>query len=61
MDYDADVTMPSGFIYIFRDLSQLGENVRIDVSKEGMQFASTSEPANASALLKQMESARELF
>ncbi|KAJ3551135.1 hypothetical protein NM688_g4899 [Phlebia brevispora] len=36
-DYDARVTMPSSeFTRIVRDLSQLGESVRIEVSKEGV-------------------------
>lgn len=52
-DYDARVTMPSHeFTRIVRDLSQLGESVRIEVSKEGVRFASEGEAANGSVLLK---------
>jgi proliferating cell nuclear antigen len=57
-DYDARVTLPSNeFTRIVRDLSQLGESVRIEVSKEGVRFASEGEAANGSVLLKQSESA----
>lgn len=52
-DYEARVTMPSAeFSRIVRDLSQLGESVRIEVSKEGVRFASDGEAANGSVLLK---------
>ncbi|KAJ6516453.1 proliferating cell nuclear antigen, N-terminal domain-containing protein [Mycena sanguinolenta] len=52
-DYDAEVTMPSAeFARIVRDLSALGESVRIEVSKEGVRFASEGEAANGSILLK---------
>jgi len=55
-DYDARVTLPSNeFTRIVRDLSQLGESVRIEVSKEGVRFASEGEAANGSVLLKQSE------
>ncbi|KAF7795315.1 hypothetical protein EIP86_006470 [Pleurotus ostreatoroseus] len=55
-DYDARVTMPSAeFTRIVRDLSQLGESVRIEVSKEGVRFASEGEAANGSVLLKHTE------
>jgi len=61
-DYDARVTMPSGeFTRIVRDLSLLGESVRIEVSKEGVRFASDGEAANGSILLKQTEAAREKY
>ena len=40
-EYDARVTMSSSeFTRIVRDLSQLGESVRIEVGKEGVRFAS---------------------
>ena len=46
-EYDARVTMPSAeFTRVVRDLSQLGESVRIEVSKEGVRFASEGEAAN---------------
>lgn len=55
-EYDARVTMPSAeFTRIVRDLSQLGESVRIEVSKEGVRFASDGEAANGSVLLRQSD------
>ena len=52
-DYDARVTLPSSeFSRIVRDLSQLGESVRIEVSKEGVRFASEGEAANGNILLR---------
>ncbi|KAJ7664693.1 proliferating cell nuclear antigen, N-terminal domain-containing protein [Mycena rosella] len=52
-DYDAEVVMPAAeFSRIVRDLSALGESVRIEVSKEGVRFASEGEAANGSVLLK---------
>lgn len=53
-EYDASVTMPSGeFARIVRDLSLLGESVRIEVSKEGIRFVSDGEAANGNILMKQ--------
>jgi proliferating cell nuclear antigen len=61
-EYDARVTMTAAeFTRIVRDLSQLGESVRIEVSKEGVRFASEGEAANGSILLKQTEAAREKY
>ncbi|KAF9221160.1 proliferating cell nuclear antigen [Gyrodon lividus] len=61
-EYDARVTMPSSeFTRIVRDMSLLGESVRIEVSKEGVRFASDGEAANGSVLLKQTEAAREKY
>lgn len=58
-EYDARVTMTaSEFGRIVRDLSTLGESVRIEVSKEGVRFASDGESANGSVLLKQTDAAR---
>ncbi|KZT65497.1 proliferating cell nuclear antigen [Daedalea quercina L-15889] len=52
-DYDARVTMPSSeFGRIVRDLSLLGESVRIEVSKEGVRFISDGEAANGNVLLR---------
>ncbi|KAJ7638315.1 proliferating cell nuclear antigen, N-terminal domain-containing protein [Roridomyces roridus] len=52
-DYDAEVTLPSAeFSRIVRDLSALGESVRIEVSKEGVRFASDGESSSGSVLLK---------
>lgn len=61
-DYDARVSMPSSeFSRIVRDLSSLGESVRIEVSKEGVRFASDGEGANGSVLLKQTDAAPEKY
>jgi proliferating cell nuclear antigen len=61
-DYDARVTMPaSEFSRIVRDLATLGESVRIEVSKEGVRFASDGEGANGSVLLKQTDAARRKY
>ncbi|KAF8585994.1 proliferating cell nuclear antigen [Ramaria rubella] len=61
-DYEARVTMSAAeFGRICRDLSQLGESVRIEVSKEGVRFASDGEAANGNVLLKQTDSARERY
>jgi len=58
-EYDVCVTMPSGeFARIVRDLSALGESVKIDVSKDGVRFTAEGEAANGNVLLKQNESAR---
>ncbi|KAF9005074.1 proliferating cell nuclear antigen, N-terminal domain-containing protein [Cyathus striatus] len=55
-EYDARVTLPSAeFTRIVRDLSQLGESVRIEVSKEGVRFVSDGEAANGSVLLRQTD------
>jgi len=52
-EYEARVTMPSSeFARIVRDMSMLGESVRIEVSKEGVRFASEGEAANGSVLLR---------
>ncbi|EJC98335.1 proliferating cell nuclear antigen [Fomitiporia mediterranea MF3/22] len=61
-EYDACVTMPSSeFSRIVRDLAQLGESVRIEVSKEGIRFAADGEAANGSVLLKQTDAARRKY
>lgn len=58
-EYDVCVTMSSGeFARIVRDLSALGESVKIDVSKDGVRFTAEGESANGNVLLKQTESAR---
>ncbi|KAJ7594104.1 proliferating cell nuclear antigen, N-terminal domain-containing protein [Mycena floridula] len=57
-EYEARVTMPSAeFARIVRDLSQLGESVKIEVSKEGVRFASDGESANGNVLLKPTDGA----
>lgn len=61
-EYDVCVTMPSGeFARIVRDLSALGESVKIDVSKDGVRFSAEGEAANGNILLKQTENARRRF
>src|SRR5580693_13506 len=61
-EYDARVTMVAGeFTRIVRDLSSLGESVRIEVSKEGVRFASDGEAAQGNILLKQTDAAREKY
>lgn len=58
-EYDASVTMYSAeFSRIVRDLSQLGESVRIEVSKEGVRFMADGEAANGSILMKHTDEAR---
>ncbi|NXD32692.1 PCNA protein, partial [Spelaeornis formosus] len=52
--YDATITMSSAeFQRICRDLSALGESVKIEASKEGVRFSSEGEVGNGSVLLKQ--------
>ncbi|KAG8832677.1 proliferating cell nuclear antigen [Serendipita sp. 399] len=52
-EYDATVTLPSAeFARLCRDLSALGESVKIEVSKEGIRFTSEGDSANGSVLLK---------
>jgi proliferating cell nuclear antigen len=47
------ISMPvAELALIVRDLSQLGESVRIEVSKEGAHFTSEGEAANGKVLLK---------
>ena len=59
-EYDVCVAMPSGeFARIVRDLSGLGESVKIDVSKDGVRFSAEGEAANGNILLKQTESAQK--
>jgi proliferating cell nuclear antigen len=60
-EYDAKVRLSSSeFARICRDLSQLGESVRIEVSKEGVRFTSEGEAANGNVLLKQTGNARRV-
>ena len=58
-EYDVCVSMPSAdFARIVRDLSALGESVKIDVSKDGVRFSAEGEAANGNILIKQSENAR---
>lgn len=57
-EYDVKVYMPSGeFSRICRELASLGESVRIEVTKEGIRFASEGDIANGSVLIKPSEGA----
>ncbi len=61
-DYDARVTMLAAeFTRIVRDLNSLGESVRIEVSKEGVRFATDGEAAQGHILLKQTDAARQRY
>ncbi|KAH9971272.1 proliferating cell nuclear antigen, N-terminal domain-containing protein [Russula compacta] len=61
-DYDARVTMMAiEFTRIVRDLHSLGESVRIEISKEGVRFASDGEAAQGNILLKQTDAARARY
>jgi proliferating cell nuclear antigen len=52
--YDATITMSSAeFSRICRDLSALGESVKIEASKEGVRFSADGEVGTGSILLKQ--------
>jgi proliferating cell nuclear antigen len=60
-EYDAKVRLSAAeFARICRDLSQLGESVRIEVSKEGIRFTSEGEAANGNVLLKQTSGAPKI-
>ncbi|KAJ9126920.1 hypothetical protein QFC24_001151 [Naganishia onofrii] len=52
-EYDATITFSSTeFARICRDLSALGESVKIEVDKQGIRFSSDGEIGNGSVLLK---------
>jgi proliferating cell nuclear antigen len=52
--YDATITMSSAeFQRICRDLTALGESVRIEATKEGVKFSAEGEVGSGSVLLKQ--------
>ncbi|KZT60576.1 proliferating cell nuclear antigen [Calocera cornea HHB12733] len=51
--YDATISLPSGeFSNICRNLSSLGESVKVEASKDGVRFSADGESANGSVLLK---------
>lgn len=51
--YDAEVTMPSTeFARIIRDLKELGESVKIEVTKEGIRFSADGDIGSAQVTLK---------
>jgi len=60
--YDASIVMSSAeFARIVRDLSNLGESVKIEVSKEGIRFSSEGDTANGNVLLKHSEDAAKKY
>lgn len=60
--YDVCVMMPSGeFARIIRDLSALGESVKIGVSRDGVSFSAEGEAGDGSVFLKQTESGQMRF
>jgi len=53
-DYDATIHMSSSeFQRICRDLSQIGESVIIEATKEGVKFSASGEVGNGAVTLKQ--------
>jgi proliferating cell nuclear antigen len=51
--YDAEVTLPAAeFARIIRDLKELGESVKIEVSKDGVRFSADGDIGSASVTLK---------
>lgn len=51
--YDAQVTMPSSeFLRIVRDIKELGESVKIEVTKEGVKFSSEGDIGTAAVTLR---------
>lgn len=59
--YDAEITLPaSEFARIIRDLKEMGESVKIEVSKDGVRFSAEGDIGNASVTLKQTNSVAEI-
>lgn len=51
--YDAEIKLPATeFARIIRDLKELGESVKIEVSKEGVRFSADGDIGSASVTLK---------
>ncbi|GAA5904947.1 hypothetical protein JCM6882_002401 [Rhodosporidiobolus microsporus] len=51
--YDAEISIPSAeFARIIRDLKELGESVKIEVSKEGVRFSADGDIGTAAVTLK---------
>lgn len=59
--YEAEITLPSSeFNRIIRDLKELGESVRIEVSKDGIRFSCEGDIGSGAVTLKQTsEKAKE--
>jgi proliferating cell nuclear antigen len=54
--YDAEISLPSAeFARIIRDLKELGESVKIEVSKEGVRFSADGDIGTAAVTLKPTE------
>ncbi|KAM0787345.1 hypothetical protein ACM66B_003434 [Microbotryomycetes sp. NB124-2] len=55
--YDAEVQLPAAeFARVVKDLKELGESVKIEVSKEGVRFSSEGDVGKASVTLKPTKS-----
>lgn len=56
-EYDAVVKMPSSeFQRICRDLTQIGDSVKIECTKEGVKFSAKGDLGDGNVLLKQSAS-----
>lgn len=56
--YDAEIQLPAAeFARIIRDLKELGESVKIEVSKDGVRFSSEGDIGSAAVTLKQTSGA----
>ncbi|GAA5835754.1 hypothetical protein JCM5353_002470 [Sporobolomyces roseus] len=54
--YDAEISLPATeFARIIRDLKELGESVKIEVSKDGVRFSADGDIGTASVTLKPSE------
>lgn len=54
--YDAEIQLPSAeFQRIIRDLKELGESVKIEVSKDGIRFSAEGDIGSAAVTLKQTD------
>ncbi|SCV67457.1 BQ2448_5068 [Microbotryum intermedium] len=58
--YDAEISLPSSeFARIIRDLKELGESVKIEVSKDGVRFSCEGDIGTAAVTLKQSDGAKD--
>ncbi|SCZ93837.1 BZ3500_MvSof-1268-A1-R1_Chr6-3g08918 [Microbotryum saponariae] len=58
--YDAEISLPSAeFARIIRDLKELGESVKIEVSKDGVRFSCEGDIGTAAVTLKQSDGAKD--
>ena len=59
--YDAEITIPSQeFRRIIGDLKELGESVKIEVSKDGVRFSADGDIGSAAVTLKQTAGADDM-